>query len=44
LRSEAKALGYFTVVLGMFALLDGVFSFLEPMPPAIYALAAPKLR
>ena len=43
LRSEAKALGYFTVGLGIFALLDGVFSFLEPMPPAIYALAAPKV-
>ncbi|MGB8476760.1 MAG: hypothetical protein WCE61_21980 [Candidatus Acidiferrum sp.] len=43
LRSEAKALGYFTMVLGLFALLDGLFSFLEPMPAAIYALAAPKL-
>jgi len=43
MHGEAKALGYFTIVLGMFALLDGVFSFLEPMPAAIYALAAPKL-
>ncbi len=43
LRLEARTLGYFTVVLGVVAMLDGLFSFLEPMPLAIYALAAPKV-
>ena len=43
LWSEQRALGIFTLMLGLFALLDAVFSFFEPMPFYIYALAAPKL-
>ena len=43
LRMEQKALGIFTLTLGLFALLDAVLSFFEPMPFYIYVLAAPKL-
>ena len=43
LRSEQKALGIFTLTLGLFALLDAVLSFFEPMPFYIYVIAAPKL-
>lgn len=42
LQRERKALGLFTVILGLFALLDALFSFSEP-PFYIYVLAAPKL-
>lgn len=43
LRGERRALGTFTVILGLFALLDGVLSFLEPLPFYVYLTAAPKL-
>lgn len=43
LRTKQKALGIFTLILGLFALLDAVLSFFEPMPFYIYVLAAPKL-
>ena len=35
--------GKFTLVLGIFSILDAVLSFFEPMPFYIYVLAAPKL-
>jgi hypothetical protein len=35
--------GKFTIVLGIFSILDAVLSFFEPMPFYIYVLAAPKL-
>jgi hypothetical protein len=40
---RSRALGIFSVVLGSFALMDGIFTILEPMPFGIYVLAAPKL-
>jgi hypothetical protein len=43
LRGRWKMTGNFTVVVGAFALLDALLSFLEPVPFWIYALAAPKL-
>jgi hypothetical protein len=43
LRSERRALSTFTVILGLFALLDGVLSFLEPLPFYVYLTATPKL-
>jgi len=43
LRGSWKMTGNFTVGVGVFALLDAVLSFLEPVPFWIYALAAPKL-
>jgi hypothetical protein len=43
LRGSWKLTGNFTVVVGAFAILDALLSFLEPVPFWIYALAAPKL-
>ena len=43
LRKRHKVFGTFTIVVGVFALLDATLSFFEPMPFYIYALAAPKL-
>jgi hypothetical protein len=40
---KSRALGIFSIVLGSFALMDGIFTMFEPMPFAIYVLAAPKL-
>ena len=40
---EQKYFGGFTIVLGIFSILDALLSFFEPMPFCIYVLAAPKL-
>jgi len=43
LRYERKVLGIFTILLGLITCVDGIFSILEPLPSAIYMIAAPKL-
>jgi hypothetical protein len=43
LRHEARLFGLFTIVLGVVTCVDGIFSILEPLPDAIYMIAAPKL-
>lgn len=42
-RPADVALGLFTIVLGAFAGLDAVLCVLEPLPFALFVLAAPKL-
>jgi hypothetical protein len=43
IRRRHRIFGTFTIVLGIFALLDATLSFFEPMPFYIYVLASPKL-
>lgn len=43
LRRSRRALGLFTIVVGAFAALDTMLCLLEPLPSAMFALAAPKL-
>ncbi|MEO2089295.1 MAG: hypothetical protein ABGY75_07335, partial [Gemmataceae bacterium] len=43
LRRLRRALGLFTIVVGVFAGLDALLCLLEPLPSAVFALAAPKL-
>ena len=43
LISRRRSLGIFALVVGGFTALDAVFGFFEPMPFALYLLAAPKL-
>lgn len=43
LRKTHRVFGTFTFIVGIFALLDALLSFFEPLPFYIYALAAPKL-
>ena len=43
MRSRHAALSAFTLVVGGFTAIDAVFSLFEPMPFALYVLAAPKL-
>jgi len=43
LRKRNGVFGVFTIIVGVFALLDAILSFFEPMPFYIYVLAAPKL-
>ena len=43
LLSRNRPLGIFAVVVGCFTALDAVFGLFEPMPFALYLLAAPKL-
>ena len=43
LRRSRRALGLFTIVVGAFAGLDAVLCLLEPLPSAVFAMAAPKL-
>jgi hypothetical protein len=43
LKKQHKLFGTFTFIVGIFALIDAILSFCEPMPFYIYALAAPKL-
>src|SRR4051794_10386366 len=43
LRRRHTAFGAFTLVVGAFTALDATFTLFEPMPFALYALAAPKL-
>ena len=43
LRKGHTIFGTFTIIVGIFALLDATLSFFEPMPFYIYALASPKL-
>jgi hypothetical protein len=40
---RAPTFGIFTLVLGAFTALDAIFNLFEPVPFAIYLLAAPKL-
>jgi hypothetical protein len=40
---RARTFGMFTLVLGAFTALDAIFNLFEPVPFAIYLLAAPKL-
>jgi len=42
-RSRSTGFGIFTLVVGCFTLLDAAFNVFEPVPFAIYLLAAPKL-
>jgi hypothetical protein len=43
LFSRRRSLGIFALVVGGFTALDAVFGLFEPMPFALYLLAAPKL-
>jgi len=43
LRESHPRLSAFTFVVGAFTALDAIFNLLEPMPFALYVLAAPKL-
>ena len=43
IRKQKSKFGVFTLILGLFAMLDAVLSFFEPMPFYIYVLASPKL-
>jgi hypothetical protein len=43
LRKGHKFIGTFTIIVGIFSLLDATLSFFEPIPFYIYVLAAPKL-
>lgn len=43
LCSRRRWLGIFALVVGAFTALDAVFGLFEPMPFALYLLAAPKL-
>jgi hypothetical protein len=43
LFSRRRSLGTFALVVGGFTALDAVFGLFEPMPFALYLLAAPKL-
>jgi len=40
---RSRAFGYFTLLVGAVTTLDAVFNLFEPIPFAIYLLAAPKL-
>jgi hypothetical protein len=40
---NSRAFGYFTLLVGAITLVDAVFNLFEPMPFAVYLLAAPKL-
>jgi hypothetical protein len=43
LCSRRRGLGILALVVGAFTALDAVFGLFEPMPFALYLLAAPKL-
>jgi len=43
LRKRHRIFGTFTIIVGIFGLLDATLSFFEPMPFYVYVLAAPKL-
>jgi hypothetical protein len=40
---ESRSFGSFTLALAAFTALDAIFNLLEPLPFALYVLAAPKL-
>jgi hypothetical protein len=40
---NSRAFAYFTLLVGTITLLDAVFNLFEPIPFAVYLLAAPKL-
>jgi hypothetical protein len=40
---HSRAFGYFTLLIGAITTLDAIFNLFEPIPFAIYLLAAPKL-
>ena len=41
--SRCRSLGIFALAVGGFTALDALFGLFEPMPFALYLLAAPKL-
>jgi hypothetical protein len=40
---HSQAFGYFTLLVGAITILDAIFNLFEPIPFAVYLLAAPKL-